>query len=225
MSRDERINLSSIDELVKSQFVEMFGDPVENPKGWTVKKLGELGVFKNGVNFNPRETGGSVRCLGVADFKERDIVSSISEIPMISISEKPTIEQMLQKGDYVFVRSNGNKELVGRCVMVGFAESGAIFSGFCIRMRLKMVKQPNQIFLLALLRNQSTRKLFHGRGASIQNLNQQILETAPVILPPRHLQDRFAEFVAAADKSKFAVRQWLTKRDNWIRMLAKMAFG
>ena len=61
---------SKLDELIKSQFVEMFGDPVQNPKGWRTKSFLDMGNCKNGMNFHYAETGIAINCLGVGDFKD-----------------------------------------------------------------------------------------------------------------------------------------------------------
>ncbi|MEA4971509.1 MAG: restriction endonuclease subunit S, partial [Candidatus Pelethousia sp.] len=56
--------LKTTDELIKSQFIEMFGDPVTNPMGWSAKTLGVLGELKNGMNFSSRDKGYELHCLG-----------------------------------------------------------------------------------------------------------------------------------------------------------------
>ena len=65
--------LSSLDELVRARFVEMFGDPLLNEKRWITKPLIEMGNCKNGMNFHYNENGCEVKCLGVGDFKDLSI--------------------------------------------------------------------------------------------------------------------------------------------------------
>ncbi|MEI3151846.1 MAG: restriction endonuclease subunit S [Mediterraneibacter faecis] len=75
------------------------------------------------------------------------------------------------------------------------------FSGFCIRYR----KYDNEIivpYLLRVLKTDSMRVKMAGRGANIQNLNQQILGTLVIPVPPIEHQDQFANFVKQVDKSK-----------------------
>ena len=62
-----------LDELVKARFVEMFGDPFLNEKGWITKPLIDMGNCKNGMNFHYNENGCEVKCLGVGDFKDLSI--------------------------------------------------------------------------------------------------------------------------------------------------------
>ena len=110
--------IEEFDQLAKSRFVEMFGDPVINPKGWSTQNLKALGELKNGVNFKSVDNGFEIKCLGVSDFKDRYAIKDMSLISDISLSGKPNVNQLLQDGDVVFVRSNGNKALVGRCLAI-----------------------------------------------------------------------------------------------------------
>ena len=108
---------------------------------------------------------------------------------------------MLQDGDIVFVRSNGNKALVGRCLVIYPRNTPTTYSGFCIRYRLTS-REINTVYLLHVLKTDSMRKRMAGRGANIQNLNQQILAALDIPLPPVELQEQFAAFVEQVDKSK-----------------------
>ena len=197
--------LEYYDSLIKSRFIEMFGDnPIENGK-WKVEKLGNLGLCKNGMNFSYEDNGFEINCLGVGDFKDNAVISNCEKLPVISLNEKPSEEYLLKDNDIVFVRSNGNKELVGRSVLV-HPRVLTTFSGFCIRFRLS-TDSINHLFLLQFLKMPNTRKNMAGRGANIQNLNQQILSNLDIPVPQIELQNDFATFVQQIDKSKFEI--WL----------------
>ncbi len=202
--------LEKLDELVKSRFIEMFGDPVLNQHNWKTKPLLEMGECKNGMNFRYNDAGIELNCLGVGDFKEFSIIDDTSLLPIISLNEMPSSDYLLKDGDIVFVRSNGNKALVGRSVAVYPKNIPTTFSGFCIRYR----KHDDAItipYLLRVLKSTSIRKQMMGRGANIQNLNQQILSTIIIPIPPLELQNEFATFVEQTDKLKFEVQQSLKK--------------
>ena len=185
----------------KSQFIEMFGDPVDNPRGWETKGLLELGKCKNGMNFSAGESGVNVHCLGVGDFKDYSEICDTSVLPKISLNKMPPEEVMLQDGDIVFVRSNGNKMLVGRCLVIFPGDIPTTYSGFCIRFR-KEAECVDTTYLVQLLKADSTRSKMVGRGANIQNLNQQILGALQIPIPPIELQQEFKDFIKQSDKSK-----------------------
>ena len=197
-----RKELYSLDQLVKSRFIELFGDPAQNPYGWSTRPLLEMGYCKNGMNFHTGDNGVEMHCLGVGDFKDYAVIDGTNHLPIISLNEAPPEESMLQDGDIVFVRSNGNKALVGRCLVVYPHSTPTTYSGFCIRYRLTS-DEVNTIYLLRVLKTDSMRKKMVGRGANIQNLNQQILATLDIPTPPMGLQKQFAAFVAQTDKSKY----------------------
>lgn len=191
-----------LDELIKARFVEMFGDPVLNDKGWKTKPLLNMGNCKNGMNFRYDDKGVEINCLGVGDFKNLSVIDNTEELHIVSLNEIPSEEYLLKDGDIVFVRSNGNKDLVGRCLAVYPRNTLMTFSGFCIRYR----KHDDEItvpYLLRALKMESMRRKMTGRGANIQNLNQQILGTLVMPIPPIELQNKFADFVKQVDKSKF----------------------
>lgn len=194
--------LQLLDNLIKARFVELFGDPVQNEKGWKARTLLEMGNCKNGMNFHYDDCGVEINCLGVGDFKDLSVIENTEELPKVSLNEMPSEEYLLKDDDIVFVRSNGNKALVGRSLAVYPGDVPTTFSGFCIRYR-KHDKEVTVPYLLRVLKTDSIRLKMAGRGANIQNLNQQILGTLKIPVPPIELQNQFADFVNQVDKSKF----------------------
>ncbi|MCM1388297.1 MAG: restriction endonuclease subunit S, partial [Bacillus sp. (in: Bacteria)] len=194
--------LAILDQLIKSRFVEMFGDPVQNPKGWIKKPFLDMGNCKNGMNFHQDDTGIEINCVGVGDFKNLDYIDDTAKLPTVSLNEMPLEEYLLKDGDIIFVRSNGNKALVGRSLVVYPGNVPTTFSGFCIRYR-KTDDAISIPYILRVLKTDSMRQKMVGRGANIQNLNQQILGTLEIPVPPLKLQNQFAAFVHQVDKLKF----------------------
>ena len=216
--------IKKTDDLVKSQFIEMFGDPVENPMNWETQSLLSLGVCKNGMNFHSSDSGVEVNCLGVGDFKDYDVISATEELPTVSLNEMPSADYLLKNEDIVFVRSNGNKAMVGRSVMVYPRKNPTTFSGFCIRFR-NTTSQVIAPFLLRVLKTDSMRKMMYGRGANIQNLNQQTLASLNIPIPPIGMQKHFVSFVEQSDKSKFAAKQALNNLNASQKALMNQIFG
>ena len=196
--------LKQTDELVKSQFIEMFGDPIENPFEWETAGLTTLGNCKNGMNFGANEKGVEIRCVGVGDIKDIDRIETLNSLTLLSLNELPSKEYLLENGDIVFIRSNGNKNLVGRCVAVYPGSHPLTFSGFCIRFR-KTDESISTTYLLQLLKQPSVRAKLVGRGANIQNLNQKMLAALDIPLPPISLQKEYDAIIQQSDKSKFSV--------------------
>lgn len=190
-----------LDDYLESLFVNLFGDPIENSKHFTITHISDIGELKNGMNFKYDDAGFDINCLGVGDFKDKSIIDDSSQLPIISINEKPSDEYMLKDGDIVFVRSNGNKELVGRSVMIKVNDIPTTFSGFCIRFRNRSKKLLNN-YLLYYFKNYKVRQEMAGRGANIQNLNQQILNALSIPIPYMDFQKQFSIAVDKANETK-----------------------
>ena len=216
----EQSDKSKFTEHFKSQFIELFGDPIENPFGWITTGLTTLGNYKNGMNFGANEKGVDIRCVGVGDVKDLDKIENLNSLTLLSLNELPSKEYLLEDGDIVFVRSNGNKNLVGRCVSVYPGSNPITFSGFCIRFR-KTSESILITYLLQLLKQQSVRAKLVGRGANIQNLNQKMLAALDIPLPPADLQKEYDAFIQQTDKSKYVAFQ----ETNFIENLLKYTYN
>lgn len=215
--------LAELDKLVQSVFYEMFGDPVINEKGWISQSLLDFGSCKNGINFGANENGIEIKYLGVGHFKELSIINGVDNLSTISLKQVPSKEYLLKDGDIIFVRSNGNKNLVGRCVVVYPGDAALTFSGFCIRFR-KSSDKLMTIYLLHVLKCASVRRLLLGRGANIQNLNQQTLKQLKVPVPPISLQAQFVEIITEIENQKKQIQQALTEAEKLLNSLMQEYF-
>lgn len=218
-------HLQRLDDLIKSVFLGMFGDPVRNEKGWDTVSLSSYGSFKNGLNFGKGESGISVRYLGVGDFKTKARLDDIEDLSFIELNELPSEEYFLKEDDLLFVRSNGNRELVGRCMAVYPTGEKVTYSGFIIRYR---IGNPDlkSTYLVHLFRSVAFRRILFqgGQGANIQNINQQILSGLPVPLPPEKLQNHFATIVEKVEALKSRYQQSLNDLESLYGALSQQAF-
>ena len=208
--RLKKEQLKDYDNLAQSIFYEMFGDPVENEKGWEVKKFGEVASFKNGLNFGKNENGYSYKILGVGDFKDNYVVNS-SLLEYINLNDELSSDYFLKSGDIVFVRSNGSKELVGRCVSVDCNEP-TTYSGFCIRCRLDENSGVLPMYLLYVCKNKGIREYLtqSGRGCNISNVNQKILNSTDIIIPPLSKQELFIQRIELIEQQKAEVQRTIS---------------
>ena len=176
------------------------------------------------MNFHAKDSGVTIHCLGVGDFGTLSRIENTAMLPMISLNEMPSQEYLLQDEDIVFVRSNGNKDLVGRCIIVYPQNIPTTFSGFCIRYRKKS-HDVNIVYLLYMLKIDSVRRLMAGRGINITNLSQQVMKKISVPLPPLDIQERFAAFVEQSDKSKFELGKALAELTATYKSIIKENLG
>lgn len=220
-----REQIAVLDKLSKDLFIDMFGDPLQNPYNFEVVKMGTLGTFKNGMNYAQNESGFKIKCLGVGDFGALFNINA-AILSAISLAGKPSDGYMLQNGDIVFVRSNGSKELVGRSVMIENVENDDVtFSGFCIRLRITD-DSIHPLYLNSLLHLEESRNaLFRTtRGANIQNLNQQMLSALDIMKPSIEKQQEFAGKITAINQQKARLNASLTELENIYKSLTQRAF-
>ncbi|WP_421179641.1 restriction endonuclease subunit S [Aeromonas enteropelogenes] len=185
------------DDFLRSVFLDMFGDPVTNPLGWKTGSLIDFGNFKNGLNYTSSEAGEEVFCIGVGDFKSLDRIEGVSSLSKINLSSLPKNDYFVDEGDILFVRSNGNKKLVGRNVIVYPEGSKVTFSGFCIRYRINDKDSLSNLYLSHCLKIPSMRKLLlsGGQGANIQNISQKTLSELTIPIPSVDMQNTYNEIV------------------------------
>ena len=101
---------------------------------WQFKKLGQMAEFKNGLNYSHENFGRGLKVIGVSDFQNLNFpnFSTLDEINPRGIVRDA---DLLAKDDFLFVRSNGNRELIGRCLFIKDLVEPVSHSGFTIRAR------------------------------------------------------------------------------------------
>ncbi|XAG82176.1 restriction endonuclease subunit S [bacterium 19NY03SH02] len=215
------------DQFLRSVFLDMFGDPVTNPKGWPLESLTDFGQFKNGLNYSKSESGHNVYCIGVGDFKAFDRLVGVDALSSIQLDELPDEGYLLEDGDLLFVRSNGNKALVGRCLTVHPNENNVTFSGFCIRYRPADRDQLNSDYLNYCMRMPSMKNamLKGGQGANIQNISQKTLSSLLIPLPPAELQRKFAHVVQNFRAAQEKAHKAFEKGNDLFNSLSQQAFA
>ena len=165
---------------------------------WKCYKLSEISSLSNGINFDKSAYTSGVKLIGVSDFKNRihPDYDSLQEVD----SKVVKSGDYLEKGDIVFVRSNGNKELVGRCMMID-RDVPVTYSGFCIKLRLKDKKRFEPVFFNYLFRTRHLKKSMTRTavGANIQNLSQSRLGNCEVNVPDIETQKRIATILSRYD--------------------------
>lgn len=218
--------LKEFDKLAQSIFYDMFGDPIENEKGFERHSLGEIAEFKNGLNFKPVEEGNEIRILGVSDFQDLKEIKTTDSLSMKCIMETVDEDYCLKTGDIVIVRSNGSKKLVGRNVLISFEEKDVAYSGFCIRCRLTS-KECLPLYLNCVLSAPAIKELMTsgGRGCNIANINQQVLNRLMVSIPPLALQQQFADKISAIEAQKELVKQSIAETQTLLSYTMDKYFG
>ena len=151
-------------------------------------ELGETAEFKNGINYTQESKGQLVKVLGVRNFKS-NLFAPIENFDLIQIDSELPEAYHLKQNDIVFVRSNGNPDLVGRSVIIPDINFRATSSGFTIRLRFTSnVVIP--LFYAYLFKSDYLKNkiIESGTGANIKSINQPSLKALKIPLPSMEVQ-------------------------------------
>ena len=215
--------LEKFDELIKARFVEMFGEPILNPKGWDMATIGDIVTEVKYGTSRPAVDGGKYPYLRMNNLTY-DGHLDLTDLKRIDIPDNEIEKCIVRKGDVLFNRTN-SVELVGKTCVFDEDED-MIIAGYIIRVRLKPVMLP--IVLSCFMNTDALKKKLRdiAKGAVNQaNINAQELQAINIYLPPLALQEQFAIFVEQTDKSKVAVQKELEKAQMLFDSLMQKYFG
>ncbi|MCZ2357676.1 MAG: restriction endonuclease subunit S [Bacteroidia bacterium] len=173
-------NLLNANELFENAAQEIFTQKGIN---WEENLLGDFATFRNGINYTKGSKGEKIKIVGVKDFQDSYWVPD-NDLVEVSLDGKINETDLLQEGDILAVRSNGNPQLIGRTLLAGKINEKVSHSGFTIRIRLNS-KIVNPNYLCHFLKIQQTRKTLveSGNGVGIRSLNQGSLSSLKIPFP------------------------------------------
>ena len=210
--------LAKLDTLVRSRFVEMFGDPVLNPMGWEVKCLKELTTKGGDANYKDE---------GISLIRSMNVYNGYFDyegLAHIDDSQAALLDNVsIELGDVLL---NITGASVARCCTVPEDILPARVNQHVCILRCKDALTP--LFLnAALISDQYQSKLWSmaEAGATRQALSKEKIESLTIITPPLAMQNQFADFVAQADKSKLVIRKLLEKQELLRAKLMQEYFG
>ena len=195
--------LLALDDLVKSRFIEMFGDPEVNPHNWKKVVLSEIiTTINNGMTRRGNDDDGNI-VLRLVELQEGRI--DYSGVNRIKLKETERTKFLLKENDFLFARVNGNPDYVGRCAVFNEKEEPIYHNDHIIRVHCKddIFKGIFGSYLFNSDYGKSQIRQYISTSAGQFTINQTGISSVIVILPPIELQNEFAEFVKLIDKSKF----------------------
>ena len=215
--------LQLLDELIKARFVEMFGDPVKNPKGWEVVTIGDIVTEVRYGTSKPAVEGGKYPYLRMNNLTA-DGHLDLNDLKYIDIPDDEIEKCVVRKGDVLFNRTN-SIELVGKTVVFDLQED-MIIAGYIIRVRLNKRLLPE--ILSQYMNLEALKDILRSmaKGAVNQaNINAQELRSIKVYIPDMELQKQFIEMKNQVDKSKVAVQKALDETQILFDSLMQKYFG
>ncbi|MEQ1188962.1 MULTISPECIES: restriction endonuclease subunit S [Acinetobacter] len=189
--------IEKLDQLLQATFIDMFGDPVSNPKGWDWVKVGDVvDEFIGGKNIEcPDERESDYRILKVSAVTSK--VYKPNESKFAPKHFEPNPLAIVKKGDLLFSRAN-TTELVAATAYVWETPENIVLPDKLWKFSISNESKVNKLYLWDLFKNIEFRnelsKLSSGTSGSMKNISKGKLNELKMPLPPKDIQDKFAEF-------------------------------
>lgn len=218
--RQQAIQLA--DDFLRSVFLDMFGDPGTNPKGWEVKPLKKEIIHANNGLSRRRKASDNI---GDVVLRLQDVhydgIRLSKVLNRIELDEKEKARYKVDIGDILFIRVNGNPEYVGRsAVFMGHTET--VYHNDHI-IRIKLSEKFNSEFLMYCFNQNGGRKLiskYIKTSAGQHTISQGGIEKLEFYQPPRLLQDKFVEI----KRKKLKIPYSLEEANEIFNSLSQKAF-
>lgn len=206
--------LLQLDELVKSRFFELFGDPMTNPKGFPCYTVGEVIEFQGGSQpdkkyFEYEPTSDNIRLIQIRDYKSDKYITYIPR----------TMAKRFCTADDI---------MIGRYGPPIFQILKGIEGSFNVALMKATPRMGNREFVRQFLKQDCLLEYLEGlskRTAGQDGIQMDKLKAYPFPFPPLVLQEQFATFVEQTDKSKLVVQQSLEKLETLKKSLMQQYFG
>lgn len=220
-----RAALAQLDALTQSIFLDMFGDPAANPKGWPVccfEDLLEI-PLRNGLSPS---SGGRVNARVLTLSAVTGNQFEVNAWKASTFSSCPPSDQSVDERDFLICRGNGNLRLVGRAHFPPVSIPDVTFPDTMIAARV-VPEKIERAFLQHIWNSSAVRQQIEGLARTTNGtfkVNQSMLERIHFILPKRSLQSEFAHCVASIASVKDAQVASHTQLDNLFASLQHRAF-
>lgn len=201
--------IEKLDLLVKSKFIDMFGDPVTNPKGWEKKKLIDVATTRLGKMLDAKQQTGKYVFPYLANFNVQWFRFNMTRLNQMDFAPEDQIEFELKDGDLLICEGGE----VGRAAIWRKAIEKCFFQKALHRVRCDFeIVAPEYLAFVFYIR--ATKTGFSevvGGSSTISHLTGEKLKLLLIPIPPLKLQNEFAAFVEKVEKQKTQMQTGLEK--------------
>ena len=214
--------------LLQSVFLEMFGDPVKNPKDFNSVKLGDIGDVSSGLTLNSKRRNNKDNLfpyLRVANVFRNKL--NLNEIKLIHASDVEIDKIMLKNNDILIVEGHGNIKEIGRSAVWKGEIPNCIHQNHIIKVRLNE-KYMQSFFLSYFLNIYGNNGYFPSKSRTTSGLNTistNKVRNAKVILPPIELQQKFGQIVTKFNQIRELQKHSMQNIDKLFDALMQKAFN
>ena len=220
---NKKQQLSLLDEAVKSKFVEMFGDVIQNTKNWELKNFPEIAKSRLGKMLDSKKQTGKEKYPYLANFNVQWFRFNLENLNEMDFSEADRIEFSLKDGD-LLVCEGGE---VGRCAVWHNQIENCFFQKAVHRVRLnkELIHPDYMAFWFKFRSDFNSFDDIVGSKATIAHLTGEKLKLLTIPVPPLDLQNQFAAFVQQIDKAKSIAKQQIADLQELLDSKMQAYFG
>ena len=210
--------LSLLDELIKSRFVEMFGDPSINSKGYPEKSLPEITEYWNGLTYKPEDVSDH----GTIVLRSSNIQNaSLDFADTVRVSCKIGEKKFVKDNDILMCSRNGSARLVGKVALIKNIEEPMSFGAFMMIIRSEYYPYLMTYFQLPAFRAQ----IATAATTTINQITGKMLDSVKLPVPDLNDVRDFSYFVEQVDKSKVEIKKSLDEVQILYNKLMQEYFG
>ena len=215
--------LKAYDQLAQSIFYDMFGDPIENPKGWEVKKLGEVcSKISDGVHAKPKYTESGMPFISVVNINKRYL--DFDNCKFVSFEDGESINKRAkpQRNDVLYTKVGAT---YGIPALVDTDKDFCLYVSVCLIKPLHKI--IDSVFLtnmmaLPYVKHQADERI---KGIGVPDLHLNQISAFNIIIPPLSLQQSFAEKIEAIEKQKSLIQQSIVETQTMFDFTMDKYFG
>ena len=218
--------LALLDDYLKSVFLDMFGDPMENEKAWKIVKLGDVIIDgpQNGLYKPSSFYGNGVPILRIDCFYN-GTVTDIAKLKRVVVTDEELRRFQINEDDIVINRVNSRSHL-GKCALIPGISEKTVFESNMMRLTVDKTKVL-PLFLSKFLTTPFVKKqiLSSAKDAVNQSsINQNDVNNFELFLPTINLQYKFVSIVGQVEQTKQKMRDSLDEMDNHFNALMQRYF-
>ena len=215
----KRKQIKLFDDFIKSQFVEMFGNPIINDKKFEFKQIGEVTKIVTGTTPDTNDIenwNGRINWITPAEIKDDTLYVYDTQRKITEKGQKSKALTLMPKGTVIF----STRAPIGKTAIAG--------NEMCCNQGFKNCIcsiNINNIYLYYVLKNNKIYFNNLGTGATFKELSKRVFEKVKIAVPPITLQNQFSEIVKQIDKQKFEIEKSLKETQELYESLMEKYFG
>ena len=209
--------IEELDLLVKSKFIEMFGDVFLNTKNFEMKQIKDIVTVVKGITYKPNQVNEE----GTIVLRSSNIKGSKFDLnDIVRVNKKIDEKFLVEVNDILMCNRNGSERLVGKVAKIPEYNEPMTFGTF-----MTIIRSPYYNYLFTFFQTEAFRRQIKMQtSVAINQISIPLLESVKVPLPPIEFQNQFAEFVKQVEKLKFEMEKSLKELEDNFNSLMQNAF-